>query len=159
MLAAVDRRRIGWLVRAAALVVTFAMAFYAFESGVGVSDRAGLPSASAWTHGYFALGLFVLGGLDLGMPVGGSAFARNALWVAYFVAPLITTSAVVEGVLRLMDPAWVQRRTLRDHVVIVSRRNLHSAVPFRLQLSDNAVFKTGGEIQMKLPVVHQPAVG
>lgn len=95
------------------------MALLAFRTGVGTSDREGLPTADLLTHIYYALGLFVLGGLDLGIPLGGPVEARAMLWLAYFAAPMITTSAVVEGAVRLLQPEWLRRRGLRDHVVIV----------------------------------------
>lgn len=97
---------------------------YAFEAGVGVSARDGLPEADVLTHVYYALGLFVLGGLDLGIPEGGPLGARTILWIAYFAAPLITTSAVVEGAVRLLQPQWLQRWALRDHVVVVGAGRL-----------------------------------
>jgi voltage-gated potassium channel Kch len=113
------RRRSGWFVRLGLVVAAFLMALVAFRAGVGVSDRIGLPDADFLTHTYYALGLFVLGGLDLGLPHGGPVGARILLWVAYFMAPMITTSAVVEGALRLFQPQWILRRGLRDHVVLV----------------------------------------
>lgn len=83
-----------------------------------MSDRAGLPDADLLTHTYYAIGLFVLGGLDLGIPHGGPPLARALLWTAYFAAPLITTGAVVESALRLLKPEWLVRRGLHDHVVV-----------------------------------------
>ena len=117
-------RRAGWWLRGALLVFAFAIALTAFRAGVGVSDRVGVASADLLTHVYYSLGLFVLGGMDLGIPKGGPVVARGLLWVAYFVAPLITTSAVLEGALRLLRPGWLQRRSLHDHVVIVGAGRL-----------------------------------
>jgi voltage-gated potassium channel Kch len=115
----VSRRRLGWVVRGALLVGTFAIALLAFRAGVGTSDRAGIAHADLLAHVYYSLGLFVLGGLDLGIPHGGPIFARAMLWIAYFAAPIITTTAVVESAIRLLEPQWFLRRGLRDHVVIV----------------------------------------
>ena len=95
------------------------MGVAAFRSGVGVSARDGLPSADLIAQTYYALGLFVLGGLDLGVPQGGPIAARGMLWLVYFLAPIITTSAAVEGLLRLLRPSWLERRGLRNHVVVV----------------------------------------
>lgn len=119
MLGAVSRRRLGWVIRVALLAGTFVIALFAFRTGVGTSDRAGLAHADFLAHVYYALGLFVLGGLDLGIPQGGPLLARALLWLAYFAAPIITTSAVVESALRLLEPQWFLRRGLRDHVVVV----------------------------------------
>jgi len=106
------------------LVLTVVLAMVAFSCGVGASERAGIPDASPLTHAYYTLGLFVLGGLDLGTPSGGPPALRYALWVAYFLAPLITTSAVVESAIRVMRPDWVRRIALRDHVVVVGMGRL-----------------------------------
>jgi hypothetical protein len=91
----------------------------AFTAGVDVSERPGLPAASAAVQLYYALGLFVLGGLDLGVPTGGPLWARTMLWAGYFLGPAITTTAVVEGALRLARPSWVGQVRNRSHVVVV----------------------------------------
>lgn len=110
--------------RAMALVIVFLMGLWAFELGVGVSDRAGVPGGGTLTHAYYALGLFVLGGLDLGMPVAGPASGRAMLWFAYFAAPAITASAVTEAVLRALRPQrWALMR-LNNHVVFAGAGKL-----------------------------------
>jgi Trk K+ transport system NAD-binding subunit len=67
---------------------------------------------------YYALGLFVLGGLDLGTPVGGPLHGRVLLWAAYFAAPVITASALIEAAARLIGHAALRIRPLSDHVVL-----------------------------------------
>jgi voltage-gated potassium channel Kch len=67
---------------------------------------------------YYILGLFVVGGLDLGTPFGGPLWAQGLLWIAFFGAPLLTASAVVEAVLRVLNPQQWMLRNLSDHVVI-----------------------------------------
>lgn len=113
------RSPIGWIWRGALAVSAFGLALYAFRSGVVVSDRPEVLGAGILTHVYYSLGLFVLGGLDLGVPVEGPNFARIALWLAYFLAPLVTTGVLVESALRLLRPAWIQRQNLRNHIVVV----------------------------------------
>jgi voltage-gated potassium channel Kch len=67
---------------------------------------------------YYTGSLFVLGGTDLGTPSSGPALARALLWFAYFAAPLITVSAVVETAVRAVtNERWWLRR-VRDHVVV-----------------------------------------
>lgn len=90
----------------------------AFELGAEVSDRASVPGAGLATHVYYTLGLFVFGGMDLGVPSGGPVVAQRLLWVAYFLCPAITASAVAEGILRAIDPeSWALRR-VKKHIVI-----------------------------------------
>lgn len=113
------RSHAGWFLRIGLAVATFAIALVAFRSGVGVSDRDGVIGADLLTHTYYSLGLFVLGGLDLGVPRGGPAAMHGLLWIVYFLAPMITTSAVIESAVLILRPASMQRRTLRDHIVVV----------------------------------------
>jgi Trk K+ transport system NAD-binding subunit len=113
------RTSIGWLWRMALASSAFGLALYAFRHGVAVSDRPDVVGAGILTHVYYSLGLFVLGGLDLGVPVAGPAGARVGLWLAYFLAPLVTAGVVVESVLRLLRPGWIQRHALRDHIIVV----------------------------------------
>ena len=65
-------------------VLTIALAVTAFQSGVELSERKGIPQASLWTQLYYAISLFTLGGIDLGMPSGGPPFWQNTLFSLYF---------------------------------------------------------------------------
>jgi voltage-gated potassium channel Kch len=114
-----DSRRVRWFFwRGLALVAVFVAGLVAFELGVDVTDRRGIADAGLLTHIYYTLGLFVLGGMDLGVPTGGSGLARGLLWFAYFAAPTITASAVIEGVLRAVDPERWRLRRMTHHVVL-----------------------------------------
>jgi Trk K+ transport system NAD-binding subunit len=77
-----------------------------------------VADADFLTRAYYTIGLFVLGGLDLGVPQGGSSVGRAMLWTSYFMAPAITASAVIEGVLRAIGPRNWALRTMRHHIVI-----------------------------------------
>lgn len=114
----------GWAWRGAALLLPFALAVVGFRAGVRVTYWGDMEALGLLTQLYAAAGLFVLGGMDLGMPVGGPAPARAGVWFAYFAAPLITTGAVAEGILRTVRPSWLQLRGLRQHVVLVGLGSL-----------------------------------
>jgi Trk K+ transport system NAD-binding subunit len=107
-----------WIWRAATLVLVFVLGVVALEAGVEMSERPGVPSAPLLAKLYYTLGLFVFGGLDLGTPEGGPAWARALLWIAYFGAPVITTSALVEGVLFVVRPESWRLRWTRGHVIL-----------------------------------------
>ncbi len=108
-----------WLLgRLAIFVASFLFGLGAFLSGVGVSERPALVGADLATKVYYTLGLFVMGGVDLGVPVGGPAIARVLLWIAYFLSPTITALAIAEGFLRAINPDWFRIRRVRDHIVI-----------------------------------------
>lgn len=104
--------------RTALLLFVFGCGLTAFELGVEVSDRPGISDGTLLTQAYYSIGLFVLGGLDLGVPVGGPEGAQDLLWFTYFAAPTITASAVVEGVLRIVRPSGWAIRRMRNHVII-----------------------------------------
>ncbi len=99
------------------LFAVFAAGFIGLASGVEVSERD-LTEVSLWAKAYYALGLFVVGGLDLGTPQGGPAFGRALVWSAYFLAPVITASAVIETALRILDPLALRARRLDGHVIV-----------------------------------------
>lgn len=107
---------VSWRWYAAALLFLFG--FTALLSGVSLSERPSVLEASWLTKAYYTLGLFVVGGLDVGTPEGGALWARGMLWVSYFGAPLLTASAVLEAVFQVLKPARWQLRNLRDHIII-----------------------------------------
>lgn len=108
-------RRLYW--RGGLLLGVFIAGFVGLASGVGVSERD-LSEVSLWAKAYYVLGLFVVGGLDLGTPHGGPALGRGLLWAAYFLAPLITASALIETALRILNPLALRVRRLHDHVIV-----------------------------------------
>jgi voltage-gated potassium channel Kch len=110
--------------RGVALVAVFACGFLAFSLGAEVSDRPYVATAHWITKLYYTLGLFVLGGLDLGVPSGGPTTARVLLWISYFSAPAITASALVEAAVRVAGQGhwWLLR--LRNHVVVAGAGRL-----------------------------------
>ncbi len=108
----------GALVRGLLFVVVFCSGLAGLYLGTSVTDRPGVHDAGILAKIYYTLGLFVLGGLDLGTPVGGPLHGRVLLWFAYFAAPAITATAVIEGVMRVLSPGDLKLRRLRKHVVI-----------------------------------------
>lgn len=111
-------------IRLSGIVIAFLLSIGAFVSGVetsGVDDMSEL-SIFAWI--YYSAGLFVIGGLDLGVPVGGSVAGRTALWVAYFLAPIITTTTVIEAALQLIRRDRFQAKALDKHVIVVGAGRL-----------------------------------
>lgn len=116
------RRPVNWRWATAALLYAFALTGQLV--GVGFTERPYVFDAGLLTKAYYGLGLFVVGGLDLGTPVGGPAFGRALLWIAYFGCPLLTASAVIEAVMRMMRPGRWQLRWLSDHIVIVGSGEL-----------------------------------
>ncbi len=97
----------------------FLFAFGGLLLGVSLTERPGVTDASLLTKAYYSLGLFVVGGLDIGTPTGGPLLGQAMLWIAYFGAPVLTASAVIEAIARIMSPRPWQLRRIRQHVVVV----------------------------------------
>lgn len=97
----------------------FLFAFCGFLLGVSLTERPSVVDAGILTKAYYSLGLFVVGGLDIGTPIGGPLIGRVMLWIAYFGAPVLTASAVIEAVARIISPRPWQLRRIRNHVVVV----------------------------------------
>jgi hypothetical protein len=115
-------------------VLAFALGVVGFLSGVGVSERE-IAEAHALAKVYYTLGLFLFGGMDLGTPTGGPAWGRSMLWVAYFMAPAITASAVIDAALRVLAPERRLAR-MRGHVVVAGAGQLTLLYLRRLRQAD-----------------------
>lgn len=100
------------------LAATIALGLIGFLSGVSVTERPGVVHAGLLVKVYYTLGLFLFGGMDLGTPEAGPWFGRASLWIAYFVAPMITASAVIEAVLRMVGADAFLLSRLKGHIVV-----------------------------------------
>ena len=102
----------------------FLLAFVGLSSGVSLTERPSVTEADLLTRAYYSLGLFVVGGLDIGTPIDGPVVGRMMLWLAYFGAPVFTASAVIEAVVRVIAPQRWQLRRLKNHFIIVGASEL-----------------------------------
>lgn len=100
-------------------MILFLLAFAGFSSGVSLTERPTVTDADLLTKAYYSLGLFVVGGLDIGTPIDGPVLGRMMLWLAYFGAPIFTASAVIEAIVRVIAPQRWQLRRLKNHFIIV----------------------------------------
>ena len=101
-------------------IVFLLCGFVGFMSGVGATERD-LDNANPFTLLYYSMGLFILGGMDLGVPVGGPLWGRTLTWIAYFGAPLLTTSALVEWLQVIVaNPSrWLRYLRAMEHSDVV----------------------------------------
>ncbi len=109
-------RQFHW--RGAIFLAVSLLAIVGFASGVGASERPGIETAGLLTQVYYAFGLFLFGGMDLGTPQGGPGWGRVMLWMAYFGAPLVTASALVEAIMRLVQPQALMWRRRSGHIIV-----------------------------------------
>jgi voltage-gated potassium channel Kch len=118
----VDTSRISW--RWWLAILFFLFAFVGLMFNVSLTERPDIVDASPLSKAYYSLGLFVVGGLDLGTPTGGPWLARIMVWIAYFGAPLLTASAVIDAVLTAMAQRRWHLKRIRNHIVIVGSGDL-----------------------------------
>ena len=114
-----NKKLSGRSLRLLGAVAVIVLALGAFAAGVGTTGIPDMGSESLAGWFYFAGGLFIFGGLDLGTPIGGPLPARIALWIAYFLAPAITTTVIAEALLMMVPPELIARRRLHEHVILI----------------------------------------
>ncbi len=115
-------KRISW--RWPLALALFACAMFGLSSGVGLTERPDIVDGSLLAKAYYSLGLFVVGGLDIGLPTGGPLLGRALLWIAYFGSPLLAASAVMEALLIVISKERWQLQRIRNHIVIVGSGDL-----------------------------------
>jgi Trk K+ transport system NAD-binding subunit len=121
--------------RGLAFAAVFLAALAGLMAGVGVSERD-LAGTGIAEKAYYALGLFVLGGLDIGTPVGGPLFGRALLWTAYFAAPFVIASTLLEAAARFIGPLGLRVRPLSGHVVLAGAGRLTLLYVRKLRKTD-----------------------
>ncbi|WOJ94770.1 NAD-binding protein [Congregibacter variabilis] len=105
-------------IRAIAAIGIFVTAVLALQSGVILSAEDAGVSRSILVDCYYALSLFVIGGIDIGTPQSGPAWAVALLWLSYFAAPILAVSTVLDLFLRMFTQHRWRLRRLRNHVII-----------------------------------------
>lgn len=114
-------RRGAWL-RGLLPCLVFVAGYAGLSHGAGFSERD-IPQTPLH-FSYYTLGLFVMGGMDLGTPDKGPTWARLLLWAAFFGGPVVTATAVLEALWALALPMAFRLRRLRDHTVVVGGNRL-----------------------------------
>ena len=99
-------------------LLVFILTLLAFNNGVYLEDKPNICTDPLFVQIYYTIGLFLLAGIDFGMPMGGSDFYRILLYISYFLAPLITVLAVIEAVLKTIGTDYL-KRPYKNHVVII----------------------------------------
>lgn len=118
----VARMRLGW--RWPTAIILFLFALTGLMTGVSLSERPDIVSADILTKAYYSLGLFVMGGLDLGTPVGGPLLGRLLLWIGYFGSPILAASTLIEALIKTLSPHKWRLHRLNNHIVIAGSGEL-----------------------------------
>jgi Trk K+ transport system NAD-binding subunit len=108
-------------------LVVFSCGLAGFISGVEVSERD-ISGVNLATKIYYTMGLFILGGMDLGVPVSGPWWGKLLLWVGYFGAPLLTGSTIVDWVQQVVSKQNRWLSGISDHIVLVGTDDLAHSI-------------------------------
>lgn len=110
--------------RSTGALLFFFSAFAGFQLGVSVSERPEIVDGGILLHAYYSLSLFVVGGVDLGAPEGGPLIGRLLVWLAYFGAPILAASTLIDAFIRGLAPQSWQLRRIKNHIVVVGANEL-----------------------------------
>ena len=111
------------LFRVLPTLIILAVSIFAFNNGVVVSSNLDIGSAGFPTQLYYAISLFFLNGLDMGMPQGGGVILRNLLFICYFIAPLMTAIAIIETIIISVTTQKFKKKP-KNHIIFVGSGNL-----------------------------------
>ena len=111
------------LFRVLPTLIILAVSIFAFNNGVVVSSNLDIGSAGFPTQLYYAISLFFLNGLDMGMPQGGGVILRNLLFICYFIAPLMTAIAIIETIIISVTTQKLKKKP-KNHIIFVGSGNL-----------------------------------
>ena len=107
------------------------------SAGVGFTERDLAGNSGPLEYLYYALSLFVIGGVDLGTPQGGPIWARAILWFIYFAAPILTVSAILDAIFQIFSAEKLKLRRAKKHLVIIGEEPLVEVVLQRLRDFDS----------------------
>ncbi|MFT5573054.1 MAG: Trk K+ transport system NAD-binding subunit [Cryomorphaceae bacterium] len=97
----------------------FFSALIGFGSGVSVSERPELATSGLLIKAYYSLSLFVVGGVDLGTPIGGTTLGRFLVWISYFGSPVLAAWGLIGTLVRALAPQSWQLKRLKNHIIVV----------------------------------------
>ncbi|MFT5135192.1 MAG: Trk K+ transport system NAD-binding subunit [Arenicella sp.] len=106
-----------WL--SAGALFFFFSALIGFASGVVVTERPELATSGVLIKAYYSLSLFVVGGVDLGTPVGGPPIGRFLVWISYFGSPVLAAWGLIGTLVRALAPQRWQLKRLKNHIIVV----------------------------------------
>tara|TARA_B100000575_G_C23134880_1_gene659052 strand:- start:104 stop:1240 length:1137 start_codon:yes stop_codon:yes gene_type:complete len=111
------------LFRGLPIIIIVFIAMYSFNNGIVLSNNLEIGEAGIATQLYYAISLFFLNGLDMGMPIGDQSILRNLLLICYFVAPLMTAIAIIETIVSSINSRVLIKKP-KNHIIFVGSGTL-----------------------------------
>lgn len=104
--------------RWSAAAILYLCAFWGLNMGVSLSKTPDVVTSDVLTKAYYSLGLFVMGGLELGTPQGGPTLGRWLLWLSFFGAPILAASTIIEAVIKTISPHKWRFLKISEHIIV-----------------------------------------
>ena len=124
----------GWLIRFSIPVLIVILSTICFQFGVNVENIPDEDSKGILMHILYALSLFTLGGVSLGVPISGPLWAIRLLYVMYYLAPAVSLGALVEHVFTNAK-FYLRFKILKgNHFVIIGAGRVATQIPEKLNL-------------------------
>tara|TARA_B110000240_G_scaffold193284_1_gene238888 strand:+ start:127 stop:1836 length:1710 start_codon:yes stop_codon:yes gene_type:complete len=109
------------------------------NNGIYFKDIPDIGDDSFVVQLYYIASLFLMSGIDLGMPIGESDFYRILVLAAYLLAPIIAVTSVIEAIFRSIDPNFFKRK-YKDHIIIIGASALTvSRVDYLKELKEKII--------------------
>ncbi len=119
--------------RIIAPIVVVSLAIIALKLGVTVAAKPDLGNEPTSILLFHCISLFTFGAKDFGMPNGGNPILQNILYLTYFVAPLISLSALAECMYFFSKPILPLLLFRGNHFIIIGNGRVGKATANQLQ--------------------------
>ena len=119
--------------RIIAPIVVVSLAIIALKLGVTVAAKPELGNEPTSILLFHCISLFTFGAKDFGMPNGGNPILQNILYLTYFVAPLISLSALAECMYFFSKPILPLLLFRGNHFIIIGNGRVGKATANQLQ--------------------------
>jgi hypothetical protein len=120
-------------VRILAPLLVVSLAIIAFKSGVTVADKKDVENLPIGILLFHCINLFTFGAKDFGMPNGGPQFFQYVLYATYFIAPLISLSALAECFYFFSKPILPLLLFRGNHFIIIGNGRVGKAAVKQIQ--------------------------
>ena len=100
------------------IIFVIIIALIGLNNGIYFKDFPNIGEESYLVQLYYVVSLFLMSGIDFGLPLGESDFYRFLVFTAWILAPIIAATSVIEAVFRSIDPDFFKRK-YKDHIIII----------------------------------------
>lgn len=104
--------------RSIPIIIIILFGLIGINNGIYFKDIPEIGDEHIAVQLYYVVSLFLMSGVDLGMPLGDKEFYRILVLLAYFLAPVITVTSALETIIRSLNPNFFKRR-YKNHVIII----------------------------------------